>query len=144
MRALIAERETARIEHMARQEMAGECKPIGYIPSDRFGVAFAQESRESKHLIGPGLAGSARDCPAGFWRHKNQFTRSAGCDTPLEIETKTEFGQKLRLEPHNQRRGKDRVVETAENFVERLVETGMRVTLGQKPHQGGEVGDAKD
>src|SRR5262245_42735590 len=124
MRALITECKTARLQDMTGEKIAGECKPIGYIASNGFAVAFAQEGRKPQHLVGPELAGSAGDSPAGFWRHKNQVAGSAGYDTALEIEAEPEFGQKLQFEADNQRCSKNRIVEIAENFVECLVESG--------------------
>ena len=46
MRALVAEREAARLQRVARQEIARERKPIGQIAAGGHSIGFAQECRQ--------------------------------------------------------------------------------------------------
>ena len=91
MRALVAERQTARFEHVARQEIAGKRKPVGNVIADGFCVMLAQESRETQHPVGPRLAGAARNRASGFWRYVDEVARASGRNAALEIESKTKF-----------------------------------------------------
>src|SRR5262245_26964644 len=130
MGALVAEREAARLQHVASQEITGQREPVGYVMTDGFGVTLAEECRQPQHLVGPGLARGARYRPARLWRDKNQVAGRPGCDAAIEIETKPQFGQELQFEPHNHRGSDDCIVEMTEDVTERLVKSGVRISLG--------------
>ena len=66
MRALVGERQPARLQHVARQEKAGEREAVGEIALAGLDGGVAQESRQPQHLVGPRLAGFARDRPPDF------------------------------------------------------------------------------
>ena len=76
MRALVGERQPARLQHVARQEKAGERKAVGQIAAGRQRIAVAQEGRQPQHLVGPRLAGGARDRPPRFRRDIDEIGRS--------------------------------------------------------------------
>src|SRR5262245_45412156 len=57
---LVAECEAARFQHVASQKMTGQREAVGYVMADGLGVMLMQECRQPQHLVGPGLARSAR------------------------------------------------------------------------------------
>ena len=56
----------ARLQHMARQEKAGERKAVGKVASAGLRIRVAQEGRQAQHLVGPGSPASRETARPDF------------------------------------------------------------------------------
>jgi hypothetical protein len=144
MRPFITQRKAARLEGMPNQEIASQGEAVGKIAPHGPRFTFAQESRKTQHLVGPGFSRTPRYRTAGFWRYVCEISGGASRRTTFQIKTEPEFGQQLEFKADNHWCGQCGIVKAIKYFIERFIEARMGVAFRQKAHKRSEVADAID
>ena len=133
-------------EYVARQEETGQRKPSA--TSSALGGPRAARRRAGKAAAaaaGPAMARPPRaHRPARLRRDISEILDRAGRGATGEIELEAAFGEDLRLEAGDERRGERGVVEFAGDQRQRLVYRLVRIAFGQQARERAEPGEPRE
>src|SRR5262249_24761489 len=130
-RACVGKAEPARLEHVTRQEEAGQHEAIRDVLRRRIaGVRRAQKRRQQQQPGLPWLARLSRHGAARFRRHIDQIVLYPARRAGRKIETKAELREQQQLEAHDAGPGAARIDEAIEYPLERGMALRVRVALG--------------
>src|SRR5436305_15007736 len=133
MRAGLRQSEPARRESVPFQEKSGEREGVGKIGCRQGCVLVAKETRQSHQLVAIGLTRGARDRAARPRRYESEILLGAGRGAGRKIESETELRQKIELKARDHRRRRMRIAEPLKDWLQSIVNGGMRFALGEQP-----------
>jgi len=139
--ARVGQLEPAWIQHITREEKAGERKSgEDIIIRCALGAGLEQECGQGQQPVLPGLPGLSRYGPSRSRRDIGKIEMRAACRAAREIKPKTKLGQKLQLEPHQACCGGTGMGQQLEQIGERSMKPGMRIPFRQQPAERGKMG----